>query len=124
MPGGCCRDLAAQNTWVYTSNTTKSTYFWSTIKKGFTDAEQYCRDRGGHLAAWCVAGCSTTDIPPLSVHAGAVIAVRHSLIALAATFMQAVGGGAERDRGMVYRQVQHAAAVPQPLLAGWQRVHG
>jgi hypothetical protein len=50
---GCC-DFAAANTWVYTSNTTNSTYFWSTIKKGFTDAEQYCRDRGGHLATWCV----------------------------------------------------------------------
>jgi hypothetical protein len=50
-----CRGAAAQNTWVYTSNTTNSTYFWSTIKKGFTDAEQYCRDRGARLAAWWVA---------------------------------------------------------------------
>jgi hypothetical protein len=40
---------------MYTSNTTLATYFWSTIKSNFTDAEQYCRARGAQLAAWLSA---------------------------------------------------------------------
>jgi hypothetical protein len=40
---------------VYTSNNTKATYFWSTIKSNFTNAEEYCRARGAQLAAWLSA---------------------------------------------------------------------
>lgn len=43
---------AAQNTWVYSSNTTNSTYFWSTQKMNFRDANTFCRARGAQLVAW------------------------------------------------------------------------
>jgi hypothetical protein len=46
---------AAPNTWVYTSNNTNATYFWSTEKMKFTDAEEFCRARGAQLAAWLSA---------------------------------------------------------------------
>ena len=46
---------AAPNVWIYTSNTTKATYFWSTHKKNFTEAIAHCNTLGGQLAAWLSA---------------------------------------------------------------------
>lgn len=45
---------AAPNTWLYNSNTTRSTYFWSTEKKNFTEAVAACNLLGAQLVAWWV----------------------------------------------------------------------
>jgi hypothetical protein len=51
-PRLCITRPAVPDTFVYKSNTTKSTYTLNTHYMTFEDAQQYCNDTGGHLAGW------------------------------------------------------------------------